>query len=311
MEYDDILNDAIEMGKQQAAAVLKVRDKVIRVKSNTLRGITLSSQPIDSFNFRSLTEDFAGLEQREVLVAEGDSWFSYPGNDILSLLEDKYGFDVEDVAHAGDTIQDMAYVKLQLEKFTRKIEKLIQQKKVPKAILLSGGGNDIAGTEFKTFLNHSDLPNRGLNITLLNEIINKRIKYALMAIISSIDHVCEQRIGIKLPILIHGYDYAVADGRGFCWFGPWLEPGFRAKGFNSMEERLTIIKKLIDQFNEMLSGINAINGFDHVVYLNLRGSLPNILQNNEYQRYWGNELHPTPEGFDIVAKKFVEALNSL
>ena len=42
-----------------------------------------------------------------VLIAEGDSWFNYPFHDVLSDLEDSFGFDVESVAHRGDTVEDM------------------------------------------------------------------------------------------------------------------------------------------------------------------------------------------------------------
>lgn len=46
-----------------------------------------------------------------VLVAEGDSWFDYPMQDVLQLLEDDYLYDVESVAHKGDCVEDMAYSK--------------------------------------------------------------------------------------------------------------------------------------------------------------------------------------------------------
>ena len=35
-----------------------------------------------------------------LLIAEGNSWFDYPMNDVLRLLEDDHGFDVESVANA-------------------------------------------------------------------------------------------------------------------------------------------------------------------------------------------------------------------
>ena len=44
-----------------------------------------------------------------MLVAEGDSWFDYPWQDVLRMLEDRHGYDVESVAHKGDRIEDMAY----------------------------------------------------------------------------------------------------------------------------------------------------------------------------------------------------------
>ena len=84
-----------------------------------------------------------------LLVAEGDSWFDYPFHDVLSMLEDEHGFDVESVAHKGDTVEDMAYSGGQFDDFVRLLEKLLRQRRVPDAILLSGGGNDIAGDQLR------------------------------------------------------------------------------------------------------------------------------------------------------------------
>ena len=42
----------------------------------------------------------------------------------------------------------MAYGGSQLDELTRRLEKLLRQGIVPRAILLSGGGNDVAGDEF-------------------------------------------------------------------------------------------------------------------------------------------------------------------
>ena len=53
------------------------------------------------------------------LVAEGDSWFDYPLWDVLKMLEDEHGFDVESVAHKGDRVEDMAYGPGQLDAFCR------------------------------------------------------------------------------------------------------------------------------------------------------------------------------------------------
>src|SRR5687768_10133747 len=50
-----------------------------------------------------------------VLIAEGDSWFDYPGEDVLSVLEDRFDYRVESVAHKSDTVEDMAYGKDQID----------------------------------------------------------------------------------------------------------------------------------------------------------------------------------------------------
>ena len=62
------------------------------------------------------------------------------------MLEDEHGFDVESVAHKGDRVEDMAFSPGQLDEFSRRLEKVLRGGVVPRAILLSGGGNDLAGT---------------------------------------------------------------------------------------------------------------------------------------------------------------------
>lgn len=85
------------------------------------------------------------LRMAGVLVAEGDSWFDYPLHDVLKILEDHHGYDVESVAHKGDPIEEMAYGGNQLEDLTRRLEKVLARGIVPRALLVSGGGNDVAG----------------------------------------------------------------------------------------------------------------------------------------------------------------------
>ena len=81
-----------------------------------------------------------------------------------------------------------------------------------------------------------------------------------------------------IPIVTHGYDYALPDGRGYLggfWLlpGPWLEPGFRKKGHVDFGKNSAVVVKLIDQFNAMLKDVSATPGFGHVHYLNLRNTL--------------------------------------
>jgi len=144
-------------------------------------------------------------------------------------------------------------------------------------------------------------------------VINERAKTAYITIISRVTSICEQRIGRLLPIVIHGYDYPVPDGRGFLggWGmlpGPWLEPGFREKGYAQMEDRIRLTRDLIDRFNAMLEVVAALPSFGHVNYLNLRGTLSAA---GDYKEDWANELHPTAEGFEKVTAKFATLLAGL
>src|SRR4249920_2782174 len=113
-----------------------------------------------------------------LLVAEGDSWFDYPLHDVLTMLEDEHGFDVESVAHKGDTVEDMAYSGGQFDDFARLLEKVLRQGRVPDAILLSGGGNDIAGDEFAMLLNHAASGLPPINDDVVRGVIDVRTKNA-------------------------------------------------------------------------------------------------------------------------------------
>jgi lysophospholipase L1-like esterase len=113
--------------------------------------------------------------------------------------------------------------------------------------------------------------------------------------------------------VLHGYDYPVPDGRGYLggfWVlpGPWLEPGFRQKGYDVMAQRCEIMVALIDRFNAVLKRIPAQPGLSHVKYLDLRGTLSNQLAGNRYKSSWANELHPTEAGYGAVAARFHGAI---
>lgn len=244
-----------------------------------------------------------------MLIAEGDSWFDYPWHDVLRILEDHYGYDVESVAHKDDSIESMAYGG-QLEKFTRLIEKLLRQGAIPLAILLSGGGNDIAGDGFGMLINHLWSARAGLNEQVVRGVIDERVFDAYVTILTSVTTVCRRRTGRPIPIVIHGYGHPVPDGRGVLggWGplpGPWLQPGFRDKGFGDRDACVKMAADLVDRFNAMLQRVIALGEFPHVRYVDVRDVLSNAA---DYKMWWANELHPTPRGFQAVAERFAAAI---
>ena len=139
---------ALAVGQAMAEAALRRRRTEARNRQAALRtNRALVTRSITTT--MSLTTDVFETTSRSagVLVAEGDSWFDYPFVDVLTELEDR-GFDVEAVAHRGDTVEDMAYSGGQLDAFSRRIRKVMQGGDRPRAILLSGGGNDLAVSIF-------------------------------------------------------------------------------------------------------------------------------------------------------------------
>jgi hypothetical protein len=247
-----------------------------------------------------------------VLLAEGDSWFDYPLHDVLEMLEDEHGFDVESLAHMGDRVEDMAYSGGQLEDLARRLEKHLRMGRVPKAILLSGGGNDLAGDEFALLLNHASSGLPPLNDSIVTGVIDERLRNAYTHIIAGMTAVTKGYLAKPIPVVTHGYDYPIPDGRGFlggAWFlpGPWLQPGFRRKGYGELVVNIEYMKTLIDRFNVMLRQVSATPGFEHVHYLDLRGTLASA----RYKDDWANELHPTKRGFGVVTSRFAKLIGAL
>ena len=291
---------ALEQGRKQAQAVLDQR-KAIAARRRTARG------------FRAAPRESPGL-----LLAEGDSWFDYPFFDVLEELEEGFGYSIESVAHKGDTVEEMAYDANQLDKLARKLEKLGRGGKVPRAILLSGGGNDIAGEEFSVLLNHklSSLP--PLNEQVVAGLIDERLRAAIVELASAVTHLCQESLNATVPMVMHGYDYPVPDGRGYLggfWIlpGPWLAPGFRKKGYDDSQMRLRcdLMVKLIDRFNTLLQGIAGGPGLGHLHHVDLRGTLSQRLQGKAYKSWWNDELHPTEQGFARVAAKFDQLIRQV
>jgi lysophospholipase L1-like esterase len=181
---------------------------------------------------------------------------------------------------------------------------------VPDAILLSGGGNDIAGDEFAILINHvrSGLP--ALNHDVVRGVVDVRLRNAYTFLISGLTEIAHCYLDRPIPIVVHGYDYPVPDGRGFAggWWllpGPWLKPGFAQKGHTTLTANKAILRTLIDALNEMLTRVSAMPRFGHVKYVDLRGTLS---QNAGYQDDWADELHPTRKGFRAVAARIARVI---
>lgn len=317
MPTDDATAEAMAIGRAQAREVLAFRAQARQTRSRALEAhpSPMRLRVLEVTDEGATVAEAAVTTTAGVLIAEGDSWFDYPFYDILAELEDRHGYDVESVAHHGDPIEEMAYGGNQLEEFSRRIEKVVRRGVTPTAILLSGGGNDIAGTEFGMLLNHAEsgAALAGLNISIVEGVINQRIYSAFVTIIAAVTKVCQDTANQIIPILLHGYDYPVPDGRGFLggWGplpGPWLEPGFRQKGFLDLQRRTLIARDLIERFNAMVAALPTLPDFQHVRYVDLRNTLPTDAQ---YQVWWENELHPTERGFRAVAEKFDAVLKTL
>lgn len=263
------------------------------------------------------------------LIAEGDSWFDYPGLDVLSALSggklaNGVRYRVYSSASAGDTVESMAYDRNQREGFANEFVKVLDagKKQEVRAILLSGGGNDIAGREFHVLLNHASSVTGAmspLDVPVADAFID-RIGRNLESLIGTAAQFSDKILGRKdIPILIHGYGSAVPDGRPFLFGwpfpGPWLQPGFSAKGYihedglNDLAMNTKVIANLIDRFNDRIARIPAnLTAVADVRYIDLRPVLNSTVAGDAYKKDWANELHPREVGFVRVAEAFYQKI---
>ena len=266
-----------------------------------------------------------------VLVAEGDSWFKY-GPDFLLKTNvvyelEKLGYEVRSVAHYGHTLKRMPQDFEELKKKLKEVAKEIaNEEKRLKAILFSGGGNDITGKNLEALLIHST-EKREKPSALNQEKTNKKMgKLCCLyeKLIKKTVSACDGLFGndSAIPVLVHGYGHPVPDGRGFTpdtlkeeWALPdwdcWLKKAFDNKGYESLEENTETMEELVDKFNEMLTEdlpkkLGDI--CDRVRHVELRGLISNKIEGEKFKKDWENELHPTPEVFKKIAEKFDEEI---
>ena len=284
------------------------------------------------------------------IIAEGDSWFvlskwkkykvvslkifGIKRTDVIKELEE-LGYDIERVADSGDRIEEMADSEDQFKEIEKKLQKLDEP---PLAILFSGGGNDIQDS-LKTMLNNKNSSTQNSNPLNENEVKNfiNRLSVAYRNLLTKINNLCAAlSYNTKIPVLIHGYAYSVPNGYRFGHkksegnlsfallgdvlfrgeLGPWLQPIFKKKGYavdSDLAEMACIMKKLANYFNDMLKAFDPYkNAFPkiYVQHVDLRQCWVNKLD-NDYQKYWDDEFHPSEKGFQLIAAEFDKVIQNL
>lgn len=251
------------------------------------------------------------------LVSEGDSWFDFRiTRDVIDWLEKDYNYDISNVAQAGACVYEMAYGEdndqlgdfferdpSQLEEVVR----LIREKR-PRAVLLSGAGNDFVGPEFIMLLHHALAKPTGINQLVARGLFENEIEPAFRRVIATIKDAARREGLGDIPVLVHGYDYAFPDNRPAANFlikkiGPWMAPSFELKGYpQDLEKRRAHVRVLIDRIYEMHARLAREFSNYHVV--DVRGALPS-------RDDWHDELHPSRNGFKKVAGLFHQTLSKV
>ncbi len=262
------------------------------------------------------------MAKKTFLIAEGDSWFALPDVfffypcDIINQLE-SFGYEIESVAGRGQRLQDMV-------KHTGPIKNKIKKNKKPKAILFSGGGNDVLG-RLPQMLNEGGYGKPVINIHKAKQVVTC-IEEQYEQWLCSVTKICKKHHRTKIPILIHGYGYVVPNNQQTFYPWVWLYPHFRRKKQMNLQANTTALAVLMDLFNKMLSNLPKKGKLNHVKYIDVRDCLSNSLVcrdnpeenytetnlcNAEFQMDWNDEIHPTSDGFLKIAKKFRKEIERL
>ena len=157
-------------------------------------------------------------------------------------------------------------------------------------VVLSGGGNDIAGLE--------DLS----EIMQVGDQTDPKSWFEPQSFDDRFDAI---QMGLEraaylctlfspgVPILAHCYDYAHASGKSLLWFSAWLKPAFDRFGVPD-ELRSDVVRVMI---NELAArNVRIANKAEHYHFIDTRGTLKTS--------DWANELHPNKGGFNKIAKRF-------
>ena len=237
------------------------------------------------------------------ILAEGDSWFEYPAHffgGIIPRVEKLVGVPILNLAKAGDEVRFMLGVE-EREILSNRLKAGSPAGGPWDVLLFSGGGNDIVDNPMALWIRDF---NR--STPAADHIIQHRFDAALALVRAGYEDLIAFRDSLspQTHLIFHAYDFAIPDGRGVCFLGPWLKPAFDSHGFpKTGGVSQEVVKEMLSQFAVMLRDLETRH--PRVTTINAQGTLAPV------KASWHNELHPSRAGFDEFARIFHERLKAL
>jgi hypothetical protein len=235
------------------------------------------------------------------VLAEGDSWFDYPGilgtrGSVIDHLARKIDTPILNLAHRGDEVRQMLSL-VQREEITRRLTDGVPDVGGAFDILLfSGGGNDLVGDQFCIWLKQYQP-----GMSAQDVIDTPRLDAVLAIVEAGYRDLLEIRNAMSptTSVFLHTYDFAVPNGKGVCGVGPWLRPSLK---FRQVPQplRAGVVKEMLVRFDSRVRQLAA--GYPKVYVVPTQGTLS--------ASEWDNEIHPDRKGFEKVAGKFAAELRA-
>lgn len=239
------------------------------------------------------------------LLADGDSWFDYLGDDVIAQLpklDNRANFHPPlNLSVAGDRTSNSLGVSRQ----KRIIEALSNNENGKfDAILFSGGGDDIVGEQFCLWLNNANDVGHDYNKALKEDALNNML--------SLIENAYKDLIKLRnshapdIPIFVHSYDFPPPNNSSVCKLaGPWLHPSLSYRGWNDFQSNAALVKSILLKFNKILKDISDDKN-NNTILVETQNTLH--FTDEKDSKDWANELHPTRSGFEQISRKFLKAL---
>ena len=284
--------------ERQEELARRVRDYKATMAVMKKRGARRPRAKTEPIEGAAAEAGFAPLQ----IFAEGDSWFDYPvpffNGGIVPRLEGLLGVPILNLAKAGDEVRYMLGVE------ERKLLAKHFSDGCPAggpwdALLFSGGGNDIVDNPMALWIKDFDS-----SAGPAQQINQPRFAAALALVRAGYEDLITLRdqLSPTTQLVFHSYDFAIPDGRGVCFYGPWLKPTFDLRGFPSQASAFKVVSVMLQQFAALLATLAT---HPSVTFINTQGTL--VPQKSS----WHNELHPSRKGFDKFAERFRAELKTL
>lgn len=243
------------------------------------------------------------------IVAEGDSWFSYPlRTDVVDCLRRGFHYEVIDFSAPGDTLENMILgtgITREFQPTRPPLEDVLAALARTRSpvLLFSGGGNDVARDGFESYLNGAE---SGLPV-----IREAYLRYMFETVFPRYYETLLDRVHAVSPrtvVITHGYARTVPTGLGYrvlggTWAGPWLLPALARKRVSPAAERRRVVFAVIDAFNQALAAFAKAHP-GRFVHVDLR---PHLDPDSD----WDNELHLTSSGFATAAQELDRAIRTV
>ncbi len=256
---------------------------------------------IKKSKFKIYIDKLEASSKRVGILTEGDSWFAFPlpsRPNIVDVLINRFSSHAAWLRHESNG--DESRIMMAGEQWEKLFKTLTRPKMRCDIILLSAGGNDIVGRCLLTLLRQ-----RESWMTWRDCINEQRFQHRL----NQIEGAYQELIALRDDyhpnawIFTHDYDRAIPSDKpirlGPFKLGPWMKPYLESKGIKKTSDQREIVWFLLDRFSQMLQRIEQST--DRFYHVRTQGTLKTT--------EWGDEIHPTKEGFEKIADKIQTAIH--